>query len=422
MQQIAPEGNNPVLNEETLLNIIKSIKNLESLLKDMKSSILTSVESKLQEMKTTLVSAFDNSKTYSEAVQKSPIVIDTSSADEGYFNNTTDTTADANSSQTIPKTVYPIVRRTTSTERQIPTPKHIPVHVSDRHTATIERRNTGSQDRPRQLNFNKNSVPSSAASSKKRTLLIGDSILNPINPKGIERGILKHSKSGAKISNVVDDIGTYNLKSFDAVVVSVGGNDASSKTDIELFEEKYDQFISIVKAENPDCELYLCYISPRGDTDVRNYNECISQLGKYWEKHKVTLITETETFFYGKDELPTSRYFGNDGIHLSGSGVKRLLHAIDCKIHIVADFDLCTFKSSGSGNRRDYTSRRPDTSLVAGGRQRRFVPAANRRNQNGRSGWYHGQRGNNAYDGRSKRRCFACGMVGHLQKDCWNSV
>ena len=64
------------------------------------------------------------------------------------------------------------------------------------------------------------------------------------NPKGIERGILKHSKSGAKISNVrvVDDIGTYNLKSFDAVVVSVGGNDASSKTEIELFEEKYDQF------------------------------------------------------------------------------------------------------------------------------------------------------------------------------------
>ena len=114
MQQIAPEGNNPVLNEETLLNIIKSIKNLESLHKDMKSSILTSVESKLQEMITTLVSAFDNSKTYSEAVQKSPIVIDTSSADEGYFNNTIDTTADANSSQTIPKTVYPIVRRTTS--------------------------------------------------------------------------------------------------------------------------------------------------------------------------------------------------------------------------------------------------------------------------------------------------------------------
>ena len=33
MQQIAPKGNNPVLNEETLLNIIKSIKNLESLLR-----------------------------------------------------------------------------------------------------------------------------------------------------------------------------------------------------------------------------------------------------------------------------------------------------------------------------------------------------------------------------------------------------
>ena len=39
------------------------------------------------------------------------------------------------------------------------------------------------------------------------------------------------------------------MKSFKAVVVFVGGNGASSKTDIELFEEKYDQFISLIKQE-----------------------------------------------------------------------------------------------------------------------------------------------------------------------------
>ena len=60
--------NNPVVNEETLFTIIQSIKNLESLLNNVKSSILTAVESKLQEIKSTLVSAIDNAKTYSEAV------------------------------------------------------------------------------------------------------------------------------------------------------------------------------------------------------------------------------------------------------------------------------------------------------------------------------------------------------------------
>ena len=104
--------------------------------------------------------------------------------------------------------------------------------------------------------------------------------------------------------------------------MSVGGNDASSKTDIELFEEKYDQLISLGKTGNPDCELYMCNISPRGHADVRHYNACIAHLETYWEKHKVALIEESESFFYGSDGLHTSRYFGDDGIHLSNSGIK----------------------------------------------------------------------------------------------------
>ena len=420
--QKSSEGGNTVVNEETLLNIIKSIKNLESLLNNMKSSVLTAVESKLQEMKTTLVSAFDNAKTYAEAVQKTPIIIDSSSTDEGYFNNTTDTTSGANSSQTIPKTVYPSASSTTITETERPTPKHIPVHVTDRDENMTERNNRETQNRQRQLNINRNPAPPSVVLSKKKTLIIGDSILNKINLRGIVKGVQKHSKSGAKVSDIVDDITSYNMNSFRAVVVSVGGNDASSKTDIELFEEKYDQLISLVKTGNPDCELYMCNISPRGDADVKNYNACIAQLASYWEKHKVTLIKESESFFFGRDGLPQSRYFGDDGIHLSNCGIKRLLHAIDSKVHIVADFDLCTYKSRGSGTGTEYGSRRPDTPPTTGGNRRPFGPAAYKRNQSDRRGWYLGQRGNNSYNGRTNRRCFACGTVGHLLKDCWNSL
>ena len=140
--------------------------------------------------------------------------------------------------------------------------------------------------------------------------------------------------------------------------------------------QKYDQLISLVKTGNPDCELYMCNISPRGDADVRNYNACIAQLATYLEKHKVTLIKETESFFYGKDGLPTSRYFGDDGIHLSNTGIKRLLHAIESRVHITADFDLCTYKTRGSGIGTEYGSRRLDTPPTTGGTSRPFGPAA----------------------------------------------
>ena len=214
--------------KKTLLNIIKSIKNLESLLINMKRSVIAAVESKLKEMKTSLVSAFD-AKTYAEAVHKPALIIDSSCTDEGHFNITTDTTSDANSSQTIPKTMYPSASSMTITETERPTPKRIPVHVTDRDENMTEKINGETQNRHRQLNINKNLATSTVVMSKKKTLLIGDSILNRINTKGLGKGVQKHSKSGAKISDIVEGITSYGMKSFQALVVSLGGNDASGK-------------------------------------------------------------------------------------------------------------------------------------------------------------------------------------------------
>ena len=49
--QKSSEGVSTVVNKETLLDIIKSIKNLESLLNNMKSSVLTAVESNFRRLK-----------------------------------------------------------------------------------------------------------------------------------------------------------------------------------------------------------------------------------------------------------------------------------------------------------------------------------------------------------------------------------
>ena len=108
--------------------------------------------------------------------------------------------------------------------------------------------------------------------------------------RGVEKGVQKYSKSGAKVSDIVEDFTFYNMKSFQSLIVSVEANDASSQTDIELFEEKYDQQICLVKTENPDYELNMCNITPRGDADVRNYNACIAQLATYCKNTKSHLL------------------------------------------------------------------------------------------------------------------------------------
>ncbi|MCG8047727.1 MAG: SGNH/GDSL hydrolase family protein, partial [Candidatus Thiodiazotropha endolucinida] len=121
---------------------------------------------------------------------------------------------------------------------------------------------------------------------------------------GLVGGIQKHSKSGAQVCNIIEDISMYDMKSFSSVVVMVGGNDTSNRTDTELFEEKYDQLISLIKMGNQDCDLYISKIVPRGDTDIQEYNSIISRLATYWENHGVYLIQATEDM----DNMAVRRY------------------------------------------------------------------------------------------------------------------
>ena len=142
-----------------------------------------------------------------------------------------------------------------------------------------------------------------------KTLLIGDSILNRINTKGLVRGTHKHARSGVTISDIVNDIDLYDLTAFQNIIIYVGGNDSYEKTDEVLFEETYDQLISLIKTSNPDSTVYICTIAPRGFTDVSSINSCIEKLSLHWQKHNVICISNTRDYFCGKAGMPTERYF-----------------------------------------------------------------------------------------------------------------
>ena len=102
---------------------------------------------------------------------------------------------------------------------------------------------------------------------------------------------------------------------------------------------------------------------------MKMYNACIGRLADHWEIHGVVFIKESANFFYGKDGIPTARYFAPDEIHLSNSGIKRLLHAKDSRIPLIDDFDQCIFKPRrirkpvGSAPRR---FQRPSSPTTAG--------------------------------------------------------
>ena len=65
------------------------------------------------------------------------------------------------------------------------------------------------------------------------------------------------------------------------------GNDASNGTDIEYFEEVYDQTIQFIKETNNQCQIILCNSCPRRDTCISEVNDTIPSQAEY---HNISLI------------------------------------------------------------------------------------------------------------------------------------
>lgn len=78
---------------------------------------------------------------------------------------------------------------------------------------------------------------------QKEILLIGDSLISSINSKGLVQNVFRNGIPGATIREVLNQIKVFDLKKFSHVVIYIGGNDASSGSDPEFFEEIYDQVV-----------------------------------------------------------------------------------------------------------------------------------------------------------------------------------
>ena len=231
----------------------------------------------------------------------------------------------------------------------------------------------------------------------KNVLLLGSSIINRINHKGLKPNIHKHAVPGATINSMMIDVTLFNLKIFDTVIVYIGGNDAANKTEHELVEENYDKLVSQLKTANPTLKVYLSKIAPRGDVDVSPINAIVDRLAAH---HSVNVIDIFKSF-HDKHGRVCMSYIGNDSIHPSNSGTKRIAGTMDKVVSIVNDFESIVYAKPVArfGNRSNaFNARETHAPCLKCGEI----------NHDTRSCRH-----------RSPVTCWGCGFSGHKQQHCW---
>ena len=297
------------------------------------------------------------------------------------------------------------------------------IHISDKdkgQTPSLPK----STPKPKRLN-NKSqenaTQKTSTKQTKNKTLIIGDSIIKGINPKGLKDYVHCNGISGATVETVTDQISVYDLKNFDTVIVSVGGNDVSNGADIEWAEDKYDKLIQFIKKANPQIKIVLCTACPRLDCDVTDLNDIIKILSA---EHKTEFV-DMDQYFCNSDGNPVFRYYNKDKIHLSHAGIRRLLDSIEksCNtVKLVEDFNKCVYgRPSGSQRGHSQTSEQQRRNGPRGQR-----PQGNRRRPNSQERSTHrscakcGESNHATFECKHKTqiKCHLCGFLGHKQSKC----
>ena len=275
-----------------------------------------------------------------------------------------------------------------------------PINIQSRSTVENSSKgrnppkNTNSQKPPPKTRKN---TPISSIRNDSNTLILGSSIVKGINEKGLQPGVHVNGVSGGTIESISEKLQVYNLQQFSTIIIYAGGNDASNGTDREYFGEILDQTITNIRKTNSKCEVVVCSLCPRSSCDVSDFNEIIHNVALDRQVKSVPM----EKFFSEKDHSQISRFFASDGIHLSPSGVRHLLDAIQkiTQLQLVRNFQTCAFVSH-----QNRTRFNKDTSRLR------------RTNSNSRKKCFMcGEQNHQSFECRHRYRlrCHGCGALGH---------
>ena len=174
-------------------------------------------------------------------------------------------------------------------------------------------------------------LPKTISSAK--TVIVGSSICKSLSPRRLSESVghkcTIDSVSGATVSTIAERIPTVlqQAESAETIVICIGGNDVGERSTGAIVTD-YEDLLEPFRGSR--VKPLVCSILPRAqpssfNSKLRELNQALRQMCR---RRGVKLLDASASF-------PVSEcceFLGDDGVHLSASGVKRLASVISSSI------------------------------------------------------------------------------------------
>ena len=181
-------------------------------------------------------------------------------------------------------------------------------------------------------NMNNSSSPVESANEipqKTKTLIVGNSIIKGIQPRGLSRNVDQYTCPGAIITGIGNKIHQLDMSLYSNVILYVGGNDVNCGKRLEASRVELLKLIRYI--QHLQSNVHVCTVSPRVDADVRYYNNMVREV---CAETGAAVIDTYSSFVYG-DGNTVRQYYSRDGVHLNKFGSRTLVRAINQQFQIV---------------------------------------------------------------------------------------
>ncbi|KAK3100681.1 hypothetical protein FSP39_023735 [Pinctada imbricata] len=185
------------------------------------------------------------------------------------------------------------------------------------------------------------------AKTLKKTLIVGSSLLQRINTRGLTKDTRVKTMRGAHARHVKREIEEkMNVTEYKSIILQVGGNDVDARRPLGVIEEDLKQTVNGIKKKSSRTDVYIAEILPRKTTDVSEMNRKIKSI---CELTGAKLIKTTDVFRY----VNYTQYW-SDLTHLTDSGTADLLKCYNDHVKILnskrEDREQCCFYCGENGH------------------------------------------------------------------------
>ena len=132
---------------------------------------------------------------------------------------------------------------------------------------------------------------------------------------------------GAKLSGIKSKLHQTAVEDYSHIIVHAGGNDASSRREIDAVEHDAVEIIKNIKDRSPTTKVYFSEVLPRRDVDVSYVNNTL----RYVCDEYGGLFISNKSVFKKVDNV----HYWKDGIHLSDKGTSALLKQMNNEVPIL---------------------------------------------------------------------------------------